>query len=593
MIASDKPSSVPGTELRLAGIPASTGVVSGRLAIFSHEEVRVRPTPIEESQIPDELRRLEAALLKTREQIQGIKDHLARSLGEGQTEIFEAHLLVAADSTIAGAVRRQLELRKVCVEHVYQHVIHAYAQSMKEMEDPYLRERAADISDVGRRVIYNLLGRKLADLYSLDAPSIILAHDLSPSDTALLNRQLALGFATEVGSTTSHTAIMARSLNIPAVVGLHSVLAQVEQGAPIILDGYAGLLIVYPTEQTRYEYGQIEKRRQAVEQSLEVLRDTPATTRDGRRLVLSANVELPEDLPLIAESGAEGIGLYRTEFLFLNRVQFPSEDEQTNIYQQVVQSSRPHLAIIRTLDLGGDKLPSHQGLDPEANPFLGWRAIRYCLEKPDLFKTQLRAICRSNPGGKVRVMFPMIATREELVAALGLLGEAREELKAADIPAAAEVEAGAMIEVPSAALIVDRLAPLVQFFSIGTNDLTQYTLAADRTNERVATLYQPTHPAVLGLIRRVVEAAHANGIWVGVCGEMAGYVIMTPILLGLGVDEMSMGSVAIPRVKKAVQSLNYSECQALAEKMLGMDSGEESRKILVELAQRVYPELVN
>ena len=584
---------VPPTELRLAGIPASPGVVSGRLAIFSHEELRVRPTPIEESQIPDELRRLEAALLKTREQIQGIKDHLARSLGEGQTEIFEAHLLVAADSTIAGAVQRQLELRKVCVEHVYQHVIHAYAQSMKEMEDPYLRERAADILDVGRRVVYNLLGRKLADLYSLDAPSIILAHDLSPSDTALLNRQLALGFATEVGSTTSHTAIMARSLNIPAVVGLHSVLAQVEQGAPIILDGYAGLLIVYPTEQTRYEYGQIEKRRLAVEQSLEVLRDTPATTRDGRRLVLSANVELPEDLPLIAESGAEGIGLYRTEFLFLNRVQFPSEDEQTNIYQQVVQSSRPHLAIIRTLDLGGDKLPSHQGFDPEANPFLGWRAIRYCLEKPDLFKTQLRAICRSNPGGKVRVMFPMIATREELVAALGLLGEAREELKAADIPAAAEVEAGAMIEVPSAALIVDRLAPLVQFFSIGTNDLTQYTLAADRTNERVASLYQPTHPAVLGLIRRVVEAAHANGIWVGVCGEMAGDVTMTPILLGLGVDEMSMGSVAIPRVKKAVQSLNYSECQALAEKMLGMDSGEESRKILVELAQQVYPELVN
>ena len=584
---------VPSTELRLAGIPASPGVVSGRLAIFSHEELRVRPTPIEESQIPDELRRLEAALLKTREQIQGIKDHLARSLGEGQTEIFEAHLLVAADSTIAGAVHRQLELRKVCVEHVYQHVIHAYAQSMKEMEDPYLRERAADILDVGRRVVYNLLGRKLADLYSLDAPSIILAHDLSPSDTALLNRQLALGFATEVGSTTSHTAIMARSLNIPAVVGLHSVLAKVEQGAPIILDGYAGLLIVYPTEQTRYEYGQIEKRRLAVEQSLEVLRDTPATTLDGRRLVLSANVELPEDLPLIAESGAEGIGLYRTEFLFLNRVQFPSEDEQTNIYQQVVQSSRPHLAIIRTLDLGGDKLPSHQGFDPEANPFLGWRAIRYCLEKPDLFKTQLRAICRSNPGGKVRVMFPMIATREELVAALGLLGEAREELKAADIPAAAEVEAGAMIEVPSAALSVDRLAPLVQFFSIGTNDLTQYTLAADRTNERVASLYQPTHPAVLGLIRRVVEAAHANGIWVGVCGEMAGDVTMTPILLGLGVDEMSMGSVAIPRVKKAVQSLNYSECQALAEKMLGMDSGEESRKILVELAQQVYPELVN
>lgn len=591
MIASDSSSVLP-TELRLAGIPASPGVVSGKLAIFSHEEVRVKPTPIEEAQIPDELRRLEAALLQTREQIQGIKDHLARSLGAGQTEIFEAHLLVAADSTIAGAVRRQLELRKVCVEHVYQHVIHAYAQSMKEMEDPYLRERAADILDVGRRVIYNLLGRKLADLYSLDAPSVILAHDLTPSDTALLNRQLVLGFTTEVGSTTSHTAIMARSLNIPAVVGLHAVLAKCESGAAVILDGYAGLLIVHPTEQTRYEYGQIEKRRLAVEQSLEVLRDTPATTKDGRRLVLSANVELPEDLPLIAESGAEGIGLYRTEFLFLNRVQFPNEEEQTNIYAQVIQASRPHLAIIRTLDLGGDKLPTHQGLDPEANPFLGWRAIRYCLEKPDLFKAQLRAICRSNPGGKVRVMFPMITTREELVAALSLLGEAREELKAADMPAAAEVEAGAMIEVPSAAIMADRLAPLVQFLSIGTNDLTQYTMAADRTNERVASLYQPTHPAVLTLIERVVEAGHANGIWVGVCGEMAGDVLMTPILLGLGVDEMSMGSVAIPRVKKAVQSLDYGECQVLAKRMLQMDSGEENRKLLLEMAQRVYPDLV-
>jgi phosphotransferase system enzyme I (PtsI) len=585
-------SPVPGTEIRFAGIPASPGVVSGRLAIFNHEEIRVRVTPIREEQIGDELRRLEAALLKTREQIQGIKDHLAHSLGDGPTEIFEAHLLVAADSTITAAVRRQLELRKVCVEHVYQHVIHAYAQSMREMEDPYLRERAADILDVGRRVIYNLVGRKLADLYALDAPSIILAHDLSPSDTALLNRQMALGFVTEVGSTTSHTAIMARSLNIPAVVGLHHALEKCESGAPVILDGYAGLLIVHPTEQTRYEYGQIEKRRLAVEQKLEALRDTPATTRDGRKLVLSANVELPEDLPLIAESGAEGIGLYRTEFLFLNRVQFPGEEEQVNIYQHVVQTSRPHLAIIRTLDLGGDKLPSHQGLDPESNPFLGWRAIRYCLEKPDIFKTQLRAICRSNPGGKVRVMFPMIATREELTAALALLGEAREELKAADIPAATEVEAGAMIEVPSAALIVDHLAPLVQFFSIGTNDLTQYTMAADRTNERVAALYQPTHPAVLTLIRRVVEAARRNGIWVGVCGEMAGDVVMTPALLGLGVDEMSMGSVSVPRVKKAIQSLHYGECQMLTERLLQMDSGEKTRKILEEVAQRAYPELV-
>ena len=582
-----------GAELRLTGIPASPGVVSGRLAVFSkEEEVRIHPTPIRPEQIEDEMRRLEAALLKTREQIQKIRDQLAHSLGEQQTDIFEAHLMVAADSTIAGAVRRQLELRKVCVESVYQHVIRVYAQSMKEVEDPYLRERAADILDVGRRVVHNLLGRKLTDLYALDEPSVILAHDLTPSDTALLNRQLALGFATEAGSVTSHTAIMARSLNIPAVVGLHEVLDRCESGAAVILDGYAGLLIVNPTEQTRYEYGQIEKRRHEVEVSLEALRDTPGATKDGRKIILSANVELPEDLPLIAESGAEGIGLYRTEFLFLNRVHFPSEDEQTNIYRQVVESSRPHPTIIRTLDLGGDKLPTHLGLDPEQNPFLGWRAIRYCLEKPDVFKVQLRAICRSNPGGKVRVMFPMIATREELSSALAILGEVREELRAAGVPAAEEVEAGAMIEVPSAALIVDRLAPLVQFFSIGTNDLTQYTLAADRTNERVANLYQPTHPAVLGLIRMVVEAARRHNIWVGVCGEMAADVVMTPVLVGLGVDEMSMGSVAVPRVKKAVQSLHYGECQKLSEQLLSMDSGQEIHQRLQHVAQGAYPELV-
>lgn len=591
MTPSDSPP-VPGTELRLPGIPASPGVVSGQLAVFAHEEVRIHPTPIQEDQIDHEMRRLEAALLKTREQIQKIKEQLAHSIGEQETGIFEAHLLVAGDSTIVSAVRKQLQLRKICVEHVYQHVIHTYAQSLRQVEDPYLRERAADILDVGRRVVHNLLGRKLADIYALDAPSIILAHDLSPSDTALLNRQMALGFATEAGSTTSHTAIMARSLNIPAVVGLHEVLSRCESGAPVILDGYSGLLIVHPSEQTRYEYGQIEKRRHEVEQRLEALRDTPADTTDGRHIILSANVELPEDLPLIAESGAEGIGLYRTEFMFLNRVQFPGEDEQMNIYRQVVQASRPHLAIIRTLDLGGDKLPTHQGLDPEANPFLGWRAIRYCLERPEIFKVQLRAICRSNPGGKIRVMFPMIATREELAAALTLLREAREELKAAGIPAAEEVEAGAMIEVPSAALIAERLAPMVQFFSIGTNDLTQYTMAADRTNERVASLYQPTHPGVLSLIRRVVEAARNHGIWVGVCGEMASDVVMTPVLVGLGVDEMSMGSVSVPRVKKAIQSLSFAECEALALGVLQMDSGEEVRQQLEKVAQQKYPELV-
>lgn len=580
------------SDIRLEGIPVSPGVAHGPLVVFDREEVSVPRQPITDADIPGEMGRFEAALVQTRQQIQEIKDLLSNSIGEKDAGIFEAHLLVVEDAMLLQAVRKQLEQKHLCVEHVFHHIIHAYAQSMREVDDAYLAERAADILDVGKRVLNNLMGKNPVDKYRLDQPSIILAHDLSPADTAMLDRSMVLGFATDLGSRTSHTAIMARSLNIPAVVGLKDASLSLATGMHALLDGYEGLLILNPTEKTRFEYGQIEVRRNKVEQELESLRDTPAVTKDGRKIILSANVELPEDLPMLKEAGAEGIGLYRTEFMFMNRLGVPDEDEQVEIYRRVVEASAPHPVIFRTLDCGGDKVLDQLEHDEELNPFLGWRAIRFTLQRKDIFETQLRAICRAGAGHRIRIMFPMIAAFEELAEAKAILQAVLMDLDRDQRDRSRDIEVGAMIEVPSAALIVDRIVPEVDFLSIGTNDLVQYTLAVDRTNERVAYLYQPTHPAIITLIRRVVDAAHHGGIWVGVCGETAGEVVLTPMLLGLGVDELSMGSVFIPRIKRAIQRLDYSVMKALVDEVEKLPSGQAVLERMEEVAQAHYPELL-
>lgn len=579
-------------DVKLTGIPVSPGVAHGPLVVFDREEISVPRQPVKPEEIAGEMARFEAALVQTRQQIQEIKEMLSDSIGEKDAGIFEAHLLVVEDAMLLQAVKKQIEQKQLCVEYVFHHIIHQYAQSMREVDDPYLAERAADIIDVGKRVLNNLMGKNPVEKYVLDQPSIILAHDLSPADTAMLDRSMVLGFATDLGSRTSHTAIMARSLNIPAVVGLKDASLSLSSGVQVLLDGYEGVLVLNPSEKTRYEYGQIEIRRHQVEEELETLRETQAVTRDGRKVVISANVELPEDLPLLKESGAEGIGLYRTEFMFMNRLGVPDEDEQVKIYQQVIEASAPHPVIFRTLDCGGDKVLNQLEHDEELNPFLGWRAIRFTLQHREIFETQLRAICRAGAGHRIRVMFPMIATFEELAEAKAVLQSVLLELDREHRDRARDIEVGAMIEVPSAALIVDRIVPEVDFLSIGTNDLVQYTLAVDRTNERVAYLYQPTHPAIIMLIRRIVEAAHAGGIWVGVCGETAGEVTLTPMLLGLGVDELSMGSVFIPRVKRAVQRLNYGEMKELTALLEKQTTGQVVLERLEEVARAHYPELL-
>ena len=580
-------------EIRFEGAGVSPGIALGQVHVVRDDLDDVARYRISPSQVTDEIGRFEAALIQTRMQILEMQQRIAESIGAKDAAIFDAHLLVVEDRTLIDEVLRKLETDLCNVEWVFQEVATTYADTLNKIDDPYLRERALDIQDVTKRVIRNLQGKAPKTFLGLSEPHILIAHNLTPSDTAAMNRERVLGLATDLGSRTSHTAIMARSLNIPAVVGLHDITEKLETGQQVLLDGTNGFLIIDPTPETLKHYGEIESRRVKVMAQLKELRETTSTTRDGRHIVLSANIELPEDVDAVAANGAEGIGLYRTEFLYLNRNTLPTEDEQYETYRKVAERVRPDPLIIRTFDLGGDKLaPGTVDISDELNPFLGWRAIRFCLENIDIFKTQLRAILRASAVGNVKIMFPMISGVDELRSAISVLAECKEELCASKIDIGNKTEVGAMIEIPSAAISADVLAREVDFFSIGTNDLIQYALAVDRVNERIAHLYEPTHPAVIRLLKMIADAAHANDIWVGVCGEMAGDVALIPLLLGLGMDELSAGATLVPRVKRAVQSLAISECRELVEETLKLQTPSEILARCLELADKRYGDLL-
>lgn len=582
-----------GGERILRGIPVSPGVCRGKILVLHDDRVDSIPRyTISAEEIPEQINRLEQALLETRKQLLQVQEKVNAGIGAKDASIFEAHLLVLEDPTLLDEVSRFIEKEKTNIEFAFATVGERYAKTLSEIDDEYLRERAGDLRDVTQRILHNLLGtHKELDLQHLTEPCIIVSYDLAPSRTATLDKEMVLGFATDVGGKTSHTAIMARSLRIPAVVGLGNASRELHTGQYALLDGYHGQVVIDPTDQTLFEYGQLVRKHVSLEEKLRDTIDKPAVTLDGHRITLSANIEKASDAEAVKESGAEGVGLFRTEYLFINCSTLPTEDEQYEAYRSVAAALKPAPVIIRTLDLGGDKFMSHSNTPQEMNPFLGWRAIRFCLQEKDIFRAQLRAILRASCEGNIRMMYPMISCLDELVQANALVDTYRQELRAEGKAFDPNMEIGVMIEIPAAALTAGALAKRSKFFSVGTNDLIQYSLAVDRLNEKIAHLYEPTNPAILRLIKLTTEAARANQIWTGVCGEMAGDPLMIPLLLGLGVDELSVAPQAVPQIKYLIRRIKMSEAKEIADAALDAESPAEILERSQRLVRSVAPSL--
>ncbi len=574
------------------GIAVSAGICRGKILVLHRARHVINKRELSEKEVTAEVGRFEKSLVQTRQQISEVQRKVVENMGTKEGDIFEAHLLMLEDRTLVDEVIRSIREQKVNAEHAFHAVSERYAAALAAVDDDYLRERADDMRDLTARVLDNLLDvRDESDLRHVTEPCILVSRDLSPSTTAQLDKKMILGFATDIGGKTSHTAIMARSMGIPAVVGLKNASEEFDSGDYALLDGYNGTIIVNPTDQTLFQYGQLSRIKASLEEKLHEIQGQPAVTLDGKFIHLSANIEDPNDTKAVIKHGAEGVGLFRTEFLFISRASLPSEEEQYKVYHQVAAALKPNPVIIRTLDLGGDKFASHLQLAQEMNPFLGWRAIRFCLAQPEMFRAQLRAILRASAEGNVKMMYPMISGLDELNQANALVEKCKTELREKKIPFDEKMEVGAMIEIPSAALIAEALAQRVKFFSIGSNDLIQYTLAADRTNEKVSHLYEPTHPAIIRLIKMTVDAAHNHGIWAGVCGEIAGDPALTPLLIGLGVDELSAAPPVVPQIKYIVRRLKLAETQALAEFALQCESPSEIYARCQKLARETAPSL--
>jgi phosphotransferase system enzyme I (PtsI) len=561
---------------KLKGIPASPGIASGLAHIFQETELKIEKTVV--SDTAAELNRFEEALHTALEQIKAIRTKAESETSSEEAAIFDAHAMFLQDPTLIDAVRQAIEKHAINAEVAINEAVETHAQTLESMEDEYFRARATDIRDVGHRVICILLGIDEADLSNLNQPSIIIARDLTPSDTVRLDKNLVLGFCTAEGGPTSHTAIIAKALDLPAVVGAGNDVLDVPASSLILLDGQKGEIVVDPDKALQLEFA--ERRQEHETRSNGELKNAfdTAVTLDSFEIEIVANVGNLQDAQMALERGAEGIGLLRTEFLYLDRVTAPDEVEQLSAYRQILDLMGERPVVVRTLDVGGDKELPYLDLGQEANPFLGWRAIRMCLDQPDFFKIQLRALLRSSPGHDLRIMFPMIATLEEVRSAKALLDESREEVRAGGAAVAEAIQLGIMVEIPSVAVLADQFAKEVDFFSIGTNDLTQYTMAAERTNEKVAHLGDACHPAVLRQIRTVIHAAHSEGIWVGLCGELAGDPDAIPVLLGLGLDEFSMAPTSIPHAKTIIRNWSKAEAAKLAEEVLEFDAAEDVRE---------------
>jgi len=571
----------------LKGVPASPGIEIGKAHIIKPQQINVNTQTIDQSDIDGEIKKLDVAIAVSKEQLEDIKVKTEKNLGADKAEIFSAHLMILEDPVFLDELKTKIKTDLITADNAVSQVVNNYVEIFSNMEDEYMKERAADIKDVGERIIKNLLGID-TDSLTFSQKVIIIAKDLTPSDTAQMDKDKVLAFATDMGGRTSHTAIMARSLEIPAVVGLVDVSEKVREGDTVIVDGNKGVVYINPDESILREYEALKENYMKHRKKLKELKNLPAETSDKlRRVELAANIGTPRDVKGALENGAEGVGLYRTEFLYMDRDSLPSEDEQFEAYKEVIEKMAPNPVIIRTLDIGGDKKLTYLDMPQELNPFLGWRAIRLCLDRPQILKTQLRAILRASAYGNARIMYPMVSGLDEIRRANTILREAKEELKKESIPFDENINVGIMVEIPSAAVMADILAKEVDFFSIGTNDLIQYTLAVDRMNEHISHLYEPLHPAILRLIKNVIDASHRAGIWTGMCGEMAGDTWATAILLGMGLDEFSMSATSIPQVKSIIRSISYEKAKQIAEKALSMSNADDIRNMVKEEMEKI------
>lgn len=564
-------------EIVVQGIAASQGIAYGQIFVYLQSDVEVPSYQVEPEKRIDEVARFDRALVVTRQQITKIKNEVEKNIGPEEAAIFDAHLMVLEDEALIGETIREFEATGQNIETCFHKVSSRYVQAFSEIDDEYLRERAGDLRDVAQRVLHNLLGQAETSLNRLADQRIVVASDITPSESATLDRSAALSLVLDSGSKTSHAVIVARSMKIPAVVGVRNLTKRVATGDWAIVDGYDGVVILNPTESTLFRYGKIQEQKKSFEARLLEVNRQPGVTTDGVPVELMANIEKAEEVTKAKAYYAQGVGLYRTEFLFLNSSRMPNEQEQFIAYKTVVEAMAPQPVVIRTLDLGGDKpMAGKADLFPkENNPFMGFRAIRFCLEHTDIFKEQLRAILMASAYGRVKLMYPMISGSEELARANAVLAECRTELKGRGVAFDEAMDVGAMIEIPSAASTADLLAKQCGFFSIGTNDLIQYLLAIDRVNDRIAHLYEPTHPAILRTLKFIVDEAHKQNITVSVCGEMAGDPVFAPLLLGLGVDCLSMSPAWLPHVKFLIRAMAMADARQLAAEALTMTSPKE------------------
>jgi len=574
----------------IKGIGVTPAIIIGKAYLLDRGKIEAPARVIPEPQILQEVARFREAVEESKKQLRLAKEKLLHEDVAGPTYILDVHLLLLEDKNLIENTEKTIKQSWINAEWALKINLERVRKVFNNIDDEYLKSRTPDIDYIGERILRNLMGKDKETISQIKEEVIIVAHDLSPADTAQMAKDKVTAFVTDMGGKTSHTAIMARSLEIPAVVGSETATHHINTGDTLIVDGLTGVVVVNPSPEIIQEYQERQRARQKMERELFQYRDLPAETLDGYRVKVLANIELVEEIPSVLQHGAEGIGLYRTEYLYLNRKDLPSEEDHFQAYKKVVEATHPHSAVIRTLDIGGDKFMSHMDLAEEMNPAMGLRAVRFSLKEVDIFKVQLRAILRSSAYGKVKLMVPMISGATEIREVKKILTEVRLSLTAEGIPFDPQMEIGIMIEVPSAVTIADILAKEVDFFSVGTNDLIQYSLAIDRVNESVTHLYEPLHPAILRLVKEVVKAAHGAGIKVAMCGEMAGEPLYVPILLGLELDELSMNVLSIFRVKKILRAYTLRECKSLVNASLNLSTPEEIEELVYASLRIKFPE---